>query len=924
MLRALPLFLFILFAGFSFGQTKFSGTAVDSLGDGLPNATVSLYNPTDSMVVAYTLTSLDGEFLLESNDSGFYWLQVNLSGFAPYRLEFNLSGKDTLINLGTFSMEEGNMLGTFDVVARHIPIMIKNDTIQYNADAFKTDKNAAVEDLFKKLPGIEVDQDGNIKANGENVTRILVNGEEFFGNDPKLISKNLGAGAVDKVEVFDKKSEKAEFTGVDDGNTEKTINIVTKKGMMDGYFGSITGGYGTDDRFLGKGNLNKFTDKSQFSLIALGNNTNESGFTVDDYINFMGGWSNIGTGAGMQLRYGGANDLFLPVNEGRANGNTNTYSGGLNYSHKFSKKLKISSSYLFYAYDLFQKDSTDRETFIEGGSFQQLSSKETNNDGMSHKANMNIEWKPTKRLWFESNSSFNTGLGNSQSSSFQETYNIEGALQNDANNTQDINRENMGFETQLDIKKRFKKRGRSIYVTGNYQIAQGNDFMNLMNNNNFYLNGGSNFFIMQDQETVNNDGMYKADFSYTEPIKKNYYLELNAEHANYKNEQDFDVYDVENGRIYLDFLSNEYRKDYSYNSAGFNVRYLKGSKNFQVGLKGMESQLNGTTTGNDPINNTYQFLLPYANITFSKSMASRLKLTYTTNVSEPDITQLQPRFNNTDPLNIYEGNPNLDPEYRHNFRLNFHRFKAETFSGTFAFAQFQYTQDKIITARNIDENFITTTRPINVARDYNGTVFGGFTKSIEKLGVRVNGNTSYYYGYGIAYLNNIENTSEVHSNSLNLTVNNLDADVIDIFVGAGWNRTNTLYNINTEFNQSFTTVNAFADLRYRKKRWVLNTGFDYKLYDGQAFLNNTTIYLLTASVSRYFFESENGELKLSAFDLLNQNVGISQNTQGAFVEQQWSNSIGRYFMLSFTYTVKDKKSQGGDPSRGKGMKWRRN
>ena len=275
----------------SFAQNRslsISGILVDSAKAPLVGATVVLLNETDSVLHSFTLSNDAGFFELKKLPEATYILQVTFVGYGDFSKKIELL--DQPIDMGLITLSpESKLLDEVLVKAEHIPIRIKNDTIEYNSAAYKTQPHAVVEDLLKKLPGVEVGRDGTIRAQGERVDQVLVDGKEFFGNDPKIATKNLPADAVDKVQVFDKKSEMAEFTGIEDGRESKTINLALKEDKKNGYFGKAEMGYGSEDRFEGKANINRFGQQSQLSAIAMANNTNQEGFSIEDYINFMGG-----------------------------------------------------------------------------------------------------------------------------------------------------------------------------------------------------------------------------------------------------------------------------------------------------------------------------------------------------------------------------------------------------------------------------------------------------------------------------------------------------------------------------------------------------------------------------------------------------------------------------------------------------------
>lgn len=342
------LFFFLLFSTTLLAQNRFDLQAqvVDTLGQPLNSATVMLLHQKDSVMANFGLTDSEGLFSIKKIEAGQYILQITYIGYENYSKNIELNPTTGNLDLGQIILKPAIAnLNEVTVTEQHIPLRMNDDTLEYNANAFQTRPGAVVEDLLKKLPGVEVDRQGNIRAQGEQVQQVMVDGEEFFGNDPKIATKNLPADAVDKVQVFDRKSDFAEFSGIDDGNEQKTINLQLKDDKKKGYFGNITAGYGTEDRYAGKFNVNRFGKKMQTSVIGMANNINEQGFSFNDYINFMGGIGNLIAGGGGAVRLN-SSDIGIPLGMNQ-NGITTTWAGGANLSYKLSKKTKLNGSYFY-------------------------------------------------------------------------------------------------------------------------------------------------------------------------------------------------------------------------------------------------------------------------------------------------------------------------------------------------------------------------------------------------------------------------------------------------------------------------------------------------------------------------------------------------------------------------------------------------
>ena len=337
---------------FVYAQTTkatISGIVSDTSNTPLLGATVVVLQAKDSVLKSFALSDKEGNFAIKRVAAGEYILQITFIGYQKVSQPFSIKPDQSAWDAGTFILQPEILTADeVSIEADRTPILMKGDTIQYNADAFKTQPNAVVEDLLKKLPGVEVERDGTVKAQGETVQKVLVDGKEFFGDDPKMATKNLPADAVDNVQVFDKKSEMAEFTGVDDGNEQKTINLELKEDKKQGVFGNVTAGYGTDNRYESRLNLNRFNDKLQFSAIGMANNTNRQGFSIGDYINLMGGMSNLMGGGGGSFSLSlNTEEVGIPLENGLNNGFVNTGAGGINFNYDLGKNTSLSTSYFF-------------------------------------------------------------------------------------------------------------------------------------------------------------------------------------------------------------------------------------------------------------------------------------------------------------------------------------------------------------------------------------------------------------------------------------------------------------------------------------------------------------------------------------------------------------------------------------------------
>ena len=375
--------LLSLVASAQSSRVDIEGVIADTLEAPLAGASVVLLNAADSSLVSFGTTRSDGVFRLRRVKPGSYTLQVAFLGFAPYSKPLDVDNEP--VDLGMIVLSTAvSELDALVITAEYIPMVVKKDTLEYNADAFQMRANANVEDLLRRLPGIQVEQDGSIRAQGEEVEKVLVDGKEFFGNDPRIATQNLPADAVDKVQVYDKQSDMAEFSGIDDGEEAKTINLALKEDSKQGYFGNASGGYGNDEltsRYEGKASVNRFSPTTQTSFIGNLNNVNQQGFSMGDYIGFMGGM--MGSGFSM---------MNIPMGTGVEDGFSVTTAAGLNFNHDFGAKTSLQSSYFLNQVNNDQDRLINQQQLL-GSSLSSRSTQSSlqQRNTSNHRLNLNVK-----------------------------------------------------------------------------------------------------------------------------------------------------------------------------------------------------------------------------------------------------------------------------------------------------------------------------------------------------------------------------------------------------------------------------------------------------------------------------------------------------------------------------------------------------
>ncbi|MEM9856771.1 MAG: TonB-dependent receptor [Bacteroidota bacterium] len=881
-----------------------TGRIVDSTQVGLPSASVVLLNKSDSVMQSFAISNSEGSFKMAKVKPGEYILQASFVGYQTYSKlhTINANGND----LGNIELSENStLLEGVAVTADRIPILINGDTVEYNSAAFKTKPNASVEELLKKLPGVEVDNDGNIKAHGEDVNKVLVDGKEFFGDDPKIATKNLPADVVNKVQVFDKLSDMAEFTGVDDGERNNTINLALKDDKKKGYFGKITGGYGTDERYMAKGNVNRFTKKMQLSTIAASNNINEQNFTFQDYMNFSGGLQNMLSGASGGL--GSTNSSLL--SRGRLQQGINTsHSGGLNFNYDFSKSTEISLNYFYNSVTNRLIRETARINFLNNETFNSGDTTNNETQNYDHKANLKLKHSFSKEedITFRSNVGFNNSEGNSETTS--RTLTPEGALQNSRITSNNSNRDGFNVSGSLLYRKRFKKEGRSLTARINAAVSQNDGLSFLNSNNQFFVENMVQTQLLNQQQQNDKEGFsYQGTLNYTEPLGKGKFVQLSYDRQNLSDDQSTLFFDIENdgGLIPNDLLTNAFVRDYMYDRPGVNFMINKKKSNLNIGVKAQNSELQGTINTNDTkIERSFQNLLPSLRWKYSFATSNRINFEYTTSVQEPSLRQLQPLVDNRNPFVIYRGNPDLKVEYAHRGRLNYSLFDSFSFTSLFITLRGSIIENKITNATRIDELLRQEVTPLNIDAEYQTNGYLSFSTPLKFIKSKINISGNTFYNRSELFINDGKNKVDRSINSIDISLENRKKTLVDLKIGGKLEFNSTRYSNNTELDQDFVNRTIYSDLSIDfLKTWNFTTNFDYRIFEGDAFDNNISFPLWRAEISNSFGKLRRLTAKLSVFDILDENTGINRNSAFNFIQEQQINVLSRYFMFSLTYSL---------------------
>lgn len=939
-------FLAFVFASAGYAQHvsgSIQGKLYDSLFvDNLVDATVTVLHATDTTVISYTLADAKGEFRIRNLSAGSYRLMISYQGYTPKYIKFNITAEAPGVQLGTVYMtRKDNMLQ--EVIVEAPPIIVKKDTVEFRADAFKTKPNATAEDVLKKLPGVQVDKDGNVKAQGEDVQKVYVDGKEFFGSDPKMATKNITADMIESVQVFDDMSDQAKFTRIDDGSRSKTINIKLKKDKRKGYFGRFTVGAGDNERYQASGMFNRFDNDRRISVLAGSNNLNRSTFSFNDIVGTMGGFGSRGGGGG----FGGGGGGGRGGRGGRGfggggfggfgsnnNGITKATNAGLNYSDKWGSKIDVTGSYFYSTSENRKEQQSLTEQSIKDDSvIFQNEDMFSNSKNNNHRFNMRFEYyiDSMNSLLYTPNLVIQHSESYTYDTLFTRSINAVDFLANEGTNINTNVRDGINLNNNLLYRRKFNKLGRTLTIGLNNSISNSDGNGTTESPLRSYDAAGNltgtinqNFKSAQKTRSLNN----VISTSYTEPIGNNKILEINYAYTNRHSTSDRDAYDFNAGSLKYDIVNkaqtNYFENDFIAHRGGANFRVQNKMYSWQLGAAVEHSDLNNYNDraqyGDTTIKQTYTNLFPTANFTYQFSRSKNLRLFYRGRTSQPSVNQLQEVPDASNVLSISNGNPSLRQEFTHNVNINYNTFDAVTFKFLSVNINVSNTHNKI--SNSIDslrpeirqkyEGYDTLPSasqyivPVNLNGSYSTSSFVTFGLPLQGRlkGSSLNFNNSINYNRDINILfqkQNITNTFIV-TQTAGINLNIKDALIMSLNASIAYNK--ATYSQLSQQNNEYFTQTYSADISYTfLKNLVLSTDFDYYINTGRADGFNQSIPLWNSSLAYQLFKKKNGELKFSVNDLLNQNQSISRSVSDGKIQDTRVNVLRRYFMLTFTYNL---------------------
>jgi len=881
---------------------------------------------TDSSFIKGTTTDTEGEYKLESVNSNSYILKILSLGYKPVYRTITINNQDVVIPTINLKQNTTN-LKEVTVEAQQALATQNGDTTSFSSKAYKVNKDATAEDLVTKMPGITV-VDGKVNAQGEEVKKVLVDGKPFFGDDASAVLKNIPAEVIDKVQVFDKKSDQAQFTGFDDGNASKTINITTKAQFKNGIFGKIFGGYGYEDKYKGGATVNNFKGNRRITVLAQSNNINEQNFSSEDLVGVASSGGSGGGGKGM--RGGGGGQGGPPQNNadnfliGTQNGINTTSLFGLNYSDKWGKKTDVTASYFFNWTQNDSKSSLLQQYIIGSNNGLVYNENNTTKSGnFNHRLNFKIETKLDSmnsiifqpKLSFQNNDGSKALLGSSNKEAF--------TLSNSKNNTSS---HLFGYSISAPILYRhsFVKRGRTLSISATPSITANSGETKLYTINDYFrdtitigdsLNQKAQ--IIKDGKAINSNVTYTEPLSSTSFLLASYTINYNE---NYSSKKTYDKNYTSYSYTDLDStLTNVFKNQYQSQSGSLGYRFEKKKFNFSVNAAYQWAQLSKQQEipSSYQLSKTFESVLPSAQFQYKFSPKNNLRLNYRTSNNAPSIDQLQDVINNTNSLQLSTGNPDLKQDFQNNLNIRYSGVNTVKATSSFILLGGNYSNNYIGNSTLIANRDTTVynnislkrgsqiTRPVNLDGYYSLRSFINYTFPIKKIKTNLSINLSGNYTNIPGLINSNTNYAKTATGGLGLIFSSNISEKFDFTISSNSSYSNINNTLQTSSNTTYLSQQSKLKININPwKGLVLQSEYTNTYYSGLTSAYNQSISLWNAGIGYKFLKDKQAELRVTVYDLLNQNNAVSRTNTDSYIQDSQTNVLNRYYMLTFTYNFK--------------------
>jgi uncharacterized membrane protein YgcG len=910
----------------------------------LPGATITLKNLRDTTQVRTTLSTATGEFRFEQVTKDRYRLSFSAIGINQTQ---TVVIDSVNVDLGDISVARSSKeLAGVTVTSTTPPATQKGDTVQFNASQYKVNPDASSEDLVRKIPGITV-ENGVVKANGENVQKVTIDGRELFGDDATAALRNLPAEVIDKIQVFDRLSDQAQLSGIDDGNTNKGINIVTKANMRNGQFGRVYAGYGTDERYSAGGNATTFKENRRISLVGNFNNVNQQNFSQQDLLGVTstGGGGRGGGGGGRPQQgggggnFGGGGTSNFTVGTQRGINQTNAF--GINFSDIYGQKknLTLTGSYFFNNTRNTTSEIANTEYFENAQNFSLSGTRDTTSAvsrNTNHRLNMRLEYRidSSNQLIITPNLSFQNNAADRRVGSLI-TYRQPSDIQQLTNvNTTNSERAGNSLNNSIMFRHSFPKRGRtfSINLRTTYNKNAGETYVNT-SRNNFYTSGliaDSSSQRFTDQ--FSDSWQVSTNLSYTEPLTTMSQLQFSYNPSFSKNTADQQAYERDPNSdkysVFLPTFSNEFENRTNAHNAG--VSYRWGDRDRQISFGANYQYTNLQSERLFPtqfqINKSFNNILPNARIQYKISPKSSIRLMYRANVNQPSVTQLQDVIDPGNAPTYTIGNPGLNQQFMNILSTqytftntakglllvgNVFLQSAQNYIANATFTanpRLTGNYDTVVNGQRLDTGYLLR-KPVNLDGYRSLRSFLTFAVPMKSIKTNLNLNGGFTYTQLPGFNNYVQSETKNYVYTLGTVLASNISQYVDFTVSysANFNQVRNSVTANkSSSNSNFFQHVASVQLNLLTKNgWFYQTDFNNQYFTGLSDQPDQSFNLWNMGIGKKFLKDRKGELKLSVFDALKQNQSISRNVTDYGIEDIQNVVLQRYFMLTFTYNLRN-------------------
>ena len=866
----------------------------------LKNASIVLLNLKDSVLYKTTRTQDDGHFDLSEVNKGSYILMIAYPQYADYleKIELNESVDLKIIPLNT----KVHLLKEVIIKNTVSAIRVKGDTTEYKADSFRVTPNADVQELLKKMPGFQVNSKGEITTQGEKVNKVLVDGEEFFSDDPAVVTKNLRADAVDKVQVFDKKSDQATFTGIDDGQTSKTINLQLKEDKKNGHYGKFELGSNLDTYKNGKALINAFKGKKKFAGYLTTDNTKFEGLNWEEQRNYSDGGNSvttIGDDGSMSIFFSSGGDDF-----DEQIGLPNQQSGGLILANKWGN-TSTNNTGQYQRLQSNAKGTSYTKTILSNSILNNNTTNDQVLDKRKYRFNTINEWGTDSTGLFKIIFKAANTLKDANADYSGLTTNEFGTKINQTERQTSLSEDDKLIVSNLSYRKKFAKKGRTISVLSDLNFNDKAQDATLISENSFFDAANSPTFIEKvDQIKANQQttSSVASNLVYTEPLSEKSFLIFKYGLTVAKNDAER-VTSNNNGAI-VDSLSNHFVFNTVNNSGSLSYRYVAKKVNFIIGsgVGTANYQLNDLELGTNRGINFTNFI-PSASLNFNPKQQRKVRFNYNGNTTNPTLQQIQPIIDNSDPLNIAVGNADLQQGFSNKFSFNASDYKVLKSRSISLNANYTATNNAITNSSQVDANGRTVRKFVNVDGSFNYNINIGYGLDVYKgvnLGLRTGKNFSRY----INFVNDVKNINDNNGTEYTLNLNYWSDTWFNFYWQISATSNQSTSSIRANITTNFWSYSSYGNFNFnfKKAKTYISIENDINVYQKSvAFPDQRNIYLVSPSIRKVIGKKDQFELKLFAFDIFNQNNYVRRNISSNFISETTNNGIRRYFLLGFVY-----------------------